>query len=75
MNSPAPIGKFVIISGIVLVVVGLLILYGPRIPFVGKLPGDIDIRGEHSRFFFPITTCIVISLILTLILYLISKLR
>jgi hypothetical protein len=56
--------RWVIISGVVLVVIGLLW------PWLGKLPGDIHIEREGSSFHFPLTTCLVISLVLTLVFWL-----
>lgn len=64
-------GKLLIIMGIFLVVVGVAFIWGPKIPFLGKLPGDIYVRRGNFVFYFPVVTCILISLILTLILTLI----
>lgn len=64
----APMGKMLIIMGIVMVVAGLFIAYGPRIPWLGKLPGDIRIEGKNGSFYFPVVTCIIISIILSLIM-------
>jgi len=60
-------GKLLIIMGIFLVVVGVAFIWGPKIPFLGKLPGDIYVRKGNFVFYFPVVTCILISLILTLI--------
>lgn len=68
-------GKIIIILGVILVIVGLVVHYGPNIPFFGKLPGDIHIKRDNMEFHFPIATSIVISILLSLILYLISKFR
>jgi len=75
MNSFAPFGKVLIILGIVMVIVGLIIVLGPRIPFFGKLPGDIYIKKENFRFYFPLTTCIIISIIFSLVLFIINRFR
>jgi len=62
-------GKILIISGSLLLLAGISISFAPwLINWVGRLPGDIHIKNEHSSFFFPITSMIVISLLLTLIL-------
>jgi hypothetical protein len=61
------IGKLLILWGLILVLVGLLLTVMPKIPFLGRLPGDILIKKENFQFYFPIVTCIVISLILTLL--------
>ena len=66
-------GKFLIIGGVILFVTGLLLLYWDKIPFLGKLPGDIVYKGKNFTFYFPIVTSILISLIISLILYLFRK--
>ncbi len=66
-------GKILVILGIVIFIIGLLVSYAIRIPFLGKLPGDINIQGEHVHFYFPIVTCIILSIILSLIFYLFSR--
>jgi hypothetical protein len=64
-------GKLLIILGVILVVAGLLLVFKVPLPF-GKLPGDIAIKGEHVQFYFPIVTCIILSIILSLLFYLFS---
>lgn len=64
-------GKAFIIIGVMFIIAGLLVTF--RIPFLGRLPGDIVIQGENFQFYFPIVTCLVISLILSLLFYLFSK--
>jgi len=61
------IGKFLIFWGVILVFVGLLLTVMPKIPFLGKLPGDIVIKRDNLQLYFPIVTCIVISLLLTIL--------
>jgi hypothetical protein len=61
-------GKILIITGIIIAVLGLLVSSGGRIPFLGKLPGDILIRKDGVSFYFPIVTGLLFSVILTLIL-------
>jgi hypothetical protein len=68
-------GKLLIIVGIVCIAVGVLLIYLPKIPFFGKLPGDISIERENFKFYFPVTTSIVISLLISLILFLYHKLK
>lgn len=63
----AELGRTIIIFGIVLVGVGLLLTFSGRIPFIGRLPGDIYIRREGFVFYFPIVTSIVASILLSLI--------
>ena len=65
--------KLLITLGVVLVAAGLLWPYLSRLG-LGRLPGDIVLRGEHGGFYFPIVTCILVSLVLTLIFWLAGKL-
>lgn len=70
------IGRALLILGIFLVVLGAAILLLGRIGIpIGRLPGDIAYRGKHTTFYFPIVTCIVISLALTLISWLVQHFR
>jgi hypothetical protein len=69
------LARVMILIGTVLIVIGLVMLVVPRVPFLGKLPGDILIKKEHLTFYFPLATSIVISIIIGLILYLINKFR
>jgi hypothetical protein len=62
-------GKLLIILGIVLVALGLMLIFKVPIP-LGRLPGDIAIKGEHFQFYFPIMTCIILSIIISLLYYL-----
>ncbi|MEK7377680.1 MAG: DUF2905 domain-containing protein [Candidatus Binatota bacterium] len=66
-------GKLLIFFGILLVALGLIFSFGVKIPWLGHLPGDIYIRRENFSFYFPLTTCLLISLILTLVLYLLRR--
>jgi hypothetical protein len=69
-------GRFFILLGIVLVVVGLVVQLGPRVPLVsklGRLPGDIRIERPGFSFYFPLTSSILVSLILTGVLALLRK--
>jgi hypothetical protein len=66
-------GRFLIIIGAILVLVGVVLWLSPKIPWLGHLPGDIVIKREKFSFYFPLGTCILISIILTLILYLFRK--
>lgn len=68
-------GKILIIAGIILVIAGLVIYFaGNKLNWLGHLPGDIRIEKENVRFYFPVTTMILISVVLSLVLYLIRKL-
>ena len=62
------LGKFLVITGIALVLVGFLLILSPRIPWLGHLPGDIVIRKKNTVIYFPLVTSLLISLILTILL-------
>ncbi len=64
------IGRTLILVGIVLVILGLLSTLGVRI---GRLPGDIEIRGKNSVFYFPVMTCILLSVVLSMIMWLFRR--
>lgn len=65
--------KTLILLGLVLAGLGVALLVAPKIPLLGKLPGDIHLRGKNWSFSFPVATCIVISVLLTLLLNLFSR--
>lgn len=67
------LGKILILGGIVAILVGLVLVFTPRIPFLGKLPGDILVKRDNFTFYFPLATSIIISLLVSLILYLIKR--
>ncbi|WP_297453172.1 DUF2905 domain-containing protein [Persephonella sp.] len=68
------IGKTLVIIGLFIVVLGLIIMFFEKLPFgLGKLPGDIYIKRDNFVFYFPITTSILISIVLSLIFILLSK--
>ena len=67
------IGKFLIIFGMVIVAVGLLLLVSPKIPWLGRLPGDIFIKRKNFTFYAPIATSIILSIILTVLINLFRK--
>jgi uncharacterized protein HemY len=67
------LGKLLILCGGILVIVGALLLLVAKTPWLGRLPGDIYIQRPHFSFFFPLTTSLLISAILTLVLYFLSR--
>lgn len=67
------LGKILIIAGIVAILAGLILIWMPRIPFLGKLPGDMLVKRENFTFYFPLATSIVLSVLLSVILYLIRR--
>lgn len=69
-------GKLLVFAGLVIAAIGLgLMLLGRTNLPLGRLPGDIIYRGKNTSFYFPLTTCILVSVVLTLVFYLIGKMR
>lgn len=67
-------GKILIIIGIIIAVVGIIVYFlGDKLSWIGRLPGDIRVEKEHFRFYFPITTMILLSIIISLIIRLFNK--
>ena len=64
----AGIGKVLLIVGGIIVILGLLLLFGQNVPFPGKLPGDIIIKRDGFSFYFPIVTFLILSILLTTII-------
>jgi hypothetical protein len=69
------LGKFIVVIGVVTTLVGFVIWSGLTPKWLGRLPGDIRIEREHSAFYFPIVTCIVLSIVLSLLFSLFSIFR
>ena len=70
-----PVGRMLITLGLVLVAAGVLFTYAGRLPFrLGRLPGDIYIQGRNSTFYFPLATCIVLSVLFSVVLWIARKL-
>jgi hypothetical protein len=68
------IGRALIIVGLALVVLGLLVMLGERLPLrPGRLPGDIVIRWKNGAFYFPVVTCLILSVVLSLLMWLFSR--
>ena len=65
-------GKLLVVFGCVIVGIGVLMMFVDKLPFIGKLPGDINIKKDNFQFYFPLTTSIIISIVLSAILWLIS---
>jgi hypothetical protein len=71
MDPLRELGRTLLILGGVAVVIGALLLLGAKLPFrLGRLPGDMAHRGEHSTIYFPIVTCLILSVALSLLLWL-----
>lgn len=73
MEGFGPMGKTLLVLGLIIVGVGLILMFGSKIPYLGKLPGDIHIQRKNFSFYFPVTTSILVSIIVTIILTLFSR--
>jgi hypothetical protein len=67
------LGKLIIISGLVLAMVGVLVLVAERIPWLGRLPGDITIRRDGLTVYVPLASCLLASVVLSFLLYLLRR--
>ena len=67
------IGKMLIVIGLVVAAVGLLFMLSDKIPWLGRLPGDIIVRKKNYTFYFPLATCIVVSIVLSLLFWLFGR--
>ena len=68
LSAVRELGKFVVVIGVVVTLVGLIMWSGFAPKWLGRLPGDIRIERGHSAFYFPIVTCIILSIVLSLLL-------
>ena len=66
------VGKMLMVAGLMIVLVGLALTFFDKIPFLGKLPGDISIKKENVQVYIPITSSILLSVLLSVILWLVS---
>ena len=72
MTGLEPIGRALLVLGVVLVAVGLVLVLTPRVPFLGRLPGDIRIQRDGVVIYIPIATMIVVSILLSVIVSLLG---
>lgn len=75
MNAHAGMGWMLLILGLVIAGIGLVWILAPSIPWLGRLPGDIRIERENFRFYFPLVTCLLLSLVLSLIVWVVQLFR
>ena len=69
-----PLGRLLITAGLVLVALGLLVTFAGRLPIrLGRLPGDIYIHGKNSTFYFSLATCILVSVLLSLVMWIFRR--
>jgi hypothetical protein len=67
------LGRALIVLGVVIAMVGLVLVFFDRVPWLGRLPGDILVQRGHWTFYFPLGTSILLSIVLTLVLWLIGR--
>jgi hypothetical protein len=67
------LGRLLIMFGLALVGVGVLLIFAGKLPWLGKLPGDFYYKSDHVTFYFPLVTCLLISIVLSLLLYLFRR--
>ncbi len=76
MEPLREVGKLLLLFGVILTAAGALLVFGAKLPFrLGRLPGDIAYHGRSTTFYFPIVTCLLLSLVLSLVLWMVSLLR
>ncbi len=66
-------GRFLVLVGLVVILVGLLLMFVGKVPYIGRLPGDIIIQKKNFTFYFPLATSILISIFLSLLFWILSR--
>lgn len=75
MPDLSSLGKWMIVFGLGLALLGFIVFLGGKIPFLGRLPGDIRVEKEHFSFYFPLTTCLLVSALASFLFWLISRFK
>jgi Protein of unknown function (DUF2905) len=75
MSDHAGFGWLLLALGLVIASVGLILILAPSIPWLGRLPGDIRIERENFRFYLPVVTCLLLSLLLSLVMWIVRLFR
>lgn len=73
MFDLSPLGKTMILAGAILIVLGVLFAFGAKLPWLGRLPGDVYIQKKNFTIIFPVTTSILISLVVSFIIFLLNR--
>jgi hypothetical protein len=73
MGGLEPIGRSLVVIGVFITILGAIMLLTPRVPWLGRLPGDIVIRGENATIYIPITTMLIVSVVLSVVLNVIGR--
>ncbi len=69
----APLGKLLIVIGIIIAAVGVVLTFAGKIPWLGRLPGDIFIKRDNFTFYFPLATSILLSIIISLLFWILKR--
>ncbi len=69
-----PFGMMLVVAGLSVAALGAVLLFADKFPFLGRLPGDIHVEGKQSSFHFPVVTCLILSVLLTLVVNAILRL-
>ena len=75
MDGLEPIGRWLVVIGVFITLLGAIMLLTPRVPWLGRLPGDIVIRGDNATIYIPITTMLIVSVVLSVVLNVIGRSR
>lgn len=73
MADLSSVAKTIILAGTIIASIGILFLFSDKIPWLGRLPGDINIEKENFTLYFPFTTCVILSVIISAIFFLITR--
>lgn len=73
MNEYFSMGKLLIALGLIIAGIGLVVMFAGKIPWLGRLPGDLHFRGERFEFYFPLATSLLVSVVFSLILWFINR--
>lgn len=69
------LGRALVLFGVLIVAAGLLLMAGPKLPWLGRLPGDIHIQRDGFSFFFPLTSCLLVSGLISLVAWIVHRVR
>lgn len=75
MSDLSSMGKWLVVMGTILAGIGGLLWISGKVPFLGRLPGDIRIENDHFHFYFPLATCLLLSVLASALLWIISKFK
>ena len=74
-STVQPLGRLLLVAAAILAILGVLVLLSAKLPWLGRLPGDITIRRDGFSFYVPLTSCLLVSLVISVILWLVGRWR